>query len=96
MEVGATKLKLQAHPLNEWIKEVGADFTDEGTTQQVQITYQLDNSIEEVVFDKDMCTIVATNLLTNALKHSPEHTTVTIRTHKEAEAVSDFRMPRCW
>ena len=87
MEVGETKLKLQAHPLNEWIKEVGADFTDEGTAHQVQIAYQLDNSIEEVVFDKDMCTIVATNLLTNALKHSPEHTTVTIRTHKEEQYV---------
>ncbi|WP_307996459.1 ATP-binding protein [uncultured Bacteroides sp.] len=87
MEVGETKLKLQAHPLNEWIKEVGADFTDEGTAQQLQIAYQLDENIGEVVFDKAMCTIVATNLLTNALKHSPEHSTVTIRAHKEGEYV---------
>ena len=81
MEVGETKLKLQAYPFNSWIKEIGADFTDEGA-QEVQIDYQLDDSIKEVVFDKGMCTIVVTNLLTNALKHSPKNTTVTIRTSK--------------
>ena len=47
-----------------------------------KIDYQLDDSIKEVVFDKGMCTIVVTNLLTNALKHSPKNTTVTIRTSK--------------
>lgn len=82
MEVGETKLKLQAYPFNSWIKEIGADFTDEGAAQEVQIDYQLDDSIKEVVFDKGMCTIVVTNLLTNALKHSPKNTTVTIRTSK--------------
>ncbi|MCS2821815.1 response regulator [Bacteroides ovatus] len=82
MEVGETKLKLQAYPFNSWIKEIGADFTDEGAAREVQIDYQLDDSIKEVVFDKGMCTIVVTNLLTNALKHSPKNTTVTIRTSK--------------
>ena len=82
MEVGETKLKLQAYPLNSWIKEVGADFTDEGTAQDVQIDYQLDDNIKEMAFDKDICTIVVTNLLTNALKHSPKNTTITIRTNK--------------
>ena len=52
MEVGETKLKLQAYPFNSWIKEIGADFTDEGAAQEVQIDYQLDDSIKEVVFDK--------------------------------------------
>ena len=87
MEVGETKLKLQSYQLNPWIKETGADFVDEGTAKQVQIVYELDDSIDCVVFDKDMCTIVVTNLLTNALKHSPENTTITIRTHREESYV---------
>ena len=87
MEVGETKLKLQSWQLNAWIQEVGAEFVDEGAAQLVQIAYQLDNTIDEVTFDKSMCTIVVTNLLTNALKHSPKNTTITIRTHKEKEYV---------
>lgn len=87
MEAGETKLKLQPHRLNEWIKETGADFNDEGDTKQVKIAYQLDESIDEVIFDKEMCTIVITNLLTNAMKHSPEHTAITIRSYKTAEYV---------
>lgn len=87
MEVGETKLKLQSYQLNPWIKETGADFIDECAAKKVQIVYELDDSMDYVVFDKDMCTIVVTNLLTNALKHSPENTTITIRTHREESHV---------
>lgn len=87
MEVEETKLKLLSHPLNEWIRETGADFTDEASVQQVQIDYRLDESIGQVMFDKEMCTIIITNLLTNALKHSPANTTITLRSQREGEYV---------
>ena len=83
MEVGETKLKFQSYDLNNWIKETATDFTNEATASEVQIAYQLDETINEMVFDKDKCTIIITNLLTNALKHSPANSTITIQTHKE-------------
>ena len=42
------------------------------------IRYQLDPQIETVSFDKDKCEIILSNLLINALKHSPENTEITI------------------
>lgn len=78
MEVGESKLYLHPHPLNEWIEQVSQDFVSEGEAEQVHIRYRLDSRIGEVSFDKDKCEIVLSNLLTNALKHSPHNTTITL------------------
>ena len=78
MEVGESKLYLHPHPFNVWIEQVAQDFINEGEAEQVHIRYQLDPRIEEVSFDKDKCEIVLSNLLINALKHSPQNTTITL------------------
>lgn len=78
MEVGESKLHMQPYSFNTWIEQVSQDFANEGEAEQVHIRFQLDPRIEEVCFDKDKCEIVLSNLLTNALKHSPQSTTITI------------------
>ena len=78
MEVGESKLQIQPHILNEWLAHVSQDFISEGEAKNVQIRYQFDPHIETVYFDKDKCEIILSNLLINALKHSPQDTQITI------------------
>lgn len=80
MEVGGTKLSVQPHPLNQWIGQVVADFVSEGQAMKVDIQSSFSQEVGIVNFDKEKCEIVLNNLLSNALKHSPEQTTITIGT----------------
>lgn len=78
MEVGESKLQIQPYQLNEWLGHVSQDFVNEGEAKNVHIRYQLDPQIGTVSFDKDKCEIILSNLLINALKHSPENSEITI------------------
>lgn len=62
------------------MREVSADFVSEGEAKGIEIHYKLDEQIAEVSFDGDKCEIILTNLLINALKHSPEGTAILICT----------------
>ena len=79
MEVGESKLQTSSQPLNEWIKVTTEDFISEGESKNINLKYQLDEKISEVVFDKDKCMIIISNLLINAFKHSPQHSEVIIK-----------------
>lgn len=78
MEVGASKIDLQLHPLNEWMQNVCHDFTNEGEARDIRINCQPDERIGEVSFDAVKCETILTNFLINALKHSPEHSEIRI------------------
>ncbi|NDV60458.1 response regulator [Bacteroides sp. 519] len=78
MEVGESKLYIEPHLLNEWIEHISQDFVKEGEAEHVHIRYQLDSQIKSVSFDKDKCEIILSNLLINALKHSPQNSYITI------------------
>lgn len=80
MEVGQNRLYLQQHPLNEWIKNITEDFRYEFENKGIDIRYELDDQIKNIVFDANKCEIVLSNLLMNALKFSNENTEVTIKT----------------
>lgn len=86
MEVGESKMQIQPHPLNQWIEHVSQDFINEGEAKNVRIRYTLDPRIETVSFDKDKCETILSNLLINALKHSPENTEITITSELLPEA----------
>lgn len=80
MEVGVNKLQICPQHLNQWIQEVVAGFAGEGEARKVRFNCRLDERIVEVGFDKDKCEIILTNLLINALKHSPEDTEIVVQT----------------
>lgn len=92
MEVGESKMQIQPHPLNKWIEDVSQDFISEGEAKNVRIRYELDPRIETVSFDKDKCETILSNLLINALKHSPENTEITITSELLSEE-SRIRIP---
>ena len=85
MEVGIHNLQICPQPLNQWIQEVVAGFVGEGEARKVCFNFRLDERIAEISFDKDKCEIILTNLLINALKHSPEDTAVVVQTELLAD-----------
>lgn len=85
MEVGESKLHLQPLDINAWIEQVSQDFASEGEAEQVHITYNLAPGIGSVSFDKEKCEIILSNLLVNALKHSPKNSTINITSELTAD-----------
>ncbi len=82
MEMKETRLHMQQHILNDWLKDTADDFRWEGQERGVELVYDLDSGIGEVDFDNEKHTIILTNLLVNALKHSPAGGIITLRTEK--------------
>ncbi len=80
MEVSQATLHMQPHLLNNWLTSIANDFKNEFKAKKIQLNYNFDKTIEEVVFDGEKCEIVFSNLLMNALKFSPSDTEVSIFT----------------
>lgn len=79
MEMTMTKLDIQSYDLNRWIEEVCANFAgDENDINQIEL--QLDEKIGRVSFDKEKCIVILSNLLMNAIKHSPAQSSVRVKT----------------
>lgn len=78
LEVGEKKLKREVCSLNEWIKQVSQDFATEAQAEELGFSYQLDEAVGLVSLDKEKAEIVLSNLMMNALKHSPKGTTITL------------------
>ena len=78
METGTSNMHFELYPMNEWIENTVGDFYDEGKARGIQIVTELDPQIRAVCFDKEKCTIVLTNFLMNAIKHSPEGGTIRV------------------
>lgn len=78
METGFNTISLKKQNFNEWLENVGEEFKDECSLKNVTLIINKDYDINEFAFDKNKCTIILTNLLSNALKHSPENSTITV------------------
>lgn len=85
MEMTQEKLNVGTYPLNEWIREVGGDFAYEEQERNIHLKYELDDRIGQVDFDKEKHLIVLTNLIINALKHSPKNSDITVRTELSSD-----------
>lgn len=80
MEVEQSKLKLKSYLLSDWIKEIASDFKYEEEERHVTFVYELSSDIEYVPFDSEKHMIILTNLIVNALKHSPLNSKIILRT----------------
>lgn len=85
METGYNALVLKEQDFNSWLQDVCTDFKDECSIKNITLTVNTDNEIGKLSFDKNKCTIVITNLLSNALKHSPENTSITVTSQLNKE-----------
>lgn len=80
IEEGASSLNLASRDLGEWIEHVVSGFRDEAKGRGINLVTKFDKNATSLSFDDDKCQIVLSNILMNALKHSPADTTITVAT----------------
>lgn len=85
MEVGHSSITLTPYLLNDWLRDVVKDFEMETSFRDIQICYLLDYRIGKVSFDANKCETIVTNLLSNALKYSPDHTEIRIMSELDSD-----------
>jgi signal transduction histidine kinase len=79
-----TKIALR---LDEVVRETLAIMQPAAKKKRIRLVEQGNGQIPPVAADKSLITQVLTKLLDNAIRYSPERTTVTVSTMLEAEAV---------
>lgn len=80
IEEGAAKLNATPVDINEWVGGVAKDFKDEMEGRNIELKLDMSPSLTQVPIDADKLINVLTNMLINAMKHSPNDTTVTVGT----------------
>ena len=73
--------------LDELVKETIAGMQTVAKKRRIRLVEQPTGRLPPVAADKSMITQAVKNLVSNAIKYSPERTTVTVSTSLEAEAV---------
>jgi signal transduction histidine kinase len=73
--------------LDEVVKETIASMQKDARKRRIRLVEQPTQRLPPVAADKSMITQAVKNLLNNAIKYSPERTTVTVSTALEAETV---------
>jgi two-component system phosphate regulon sensor histidine kinase PhoR len=73
--------------LDEVVKETVASLQPSAKKKRIRLVEQPNQRLPPVSADKSLISQVVRNLVSNALKYSPERTTVTVSTALEAEAV---------
>lgn len=80
MEVGQSTLHVQSIQLDKWAEQLISDFKPEASVRGITLVYQPEPEIQTLCFDKEKCTTILTNLLINALKYTPDESTISIST----------------
>ena len=78
MEVGQSTLHAQNVALDEWVKQLTGDFEPEAAARNITLAYHPDPQVQTLCFDKEKCITILTNLLINALKYTPDNSTITV------------------
>jgi signal transduction histidine kinase len=73
--------------LDQIVRETVANLQPTAKKKRIRLVEQPNQTIPPVAADKSLISQAVTNLVTNAIKYSPERTTVTVSTALEAEAV---------
>src|SRR5260370_35650850 len=79
-----TKIALR---VDEAARETMATMQPIAKKKRIRLVEQGNGSIPPVAADKSLITQVITKLLDNAIRYSPERTTITVSTALEADAV---------
>lgn len=87
METGNTRLKIESLDFNKWVVETTSDITNEEKEAGINIITELDPEIGYVDFDRQKCDTVMTNILMNAIKHSNQGDTITLKTELREDMV---------
>jgi CheY-like chemotaxis protein/AraC-like DNA-binding protein len=82
MEVGKSRLKIEATDAYRWIMEVTSDIIDEEKAENIDIDVNVDPEASDIWIDRQKCETVMTNILMNAIKHSQSGDKISIRAER--------------
>lgn len=82
-EQGHIKLKAGAHNLSDFVYENYLLFVEYATKKGVSLQFEKEADLPEVWYDTKQMQKVLNNLLSNALKHTPEKGAITLRVKQE-------------
>ncbi len=84
IEFGQRAPKREAFQIEDTIKQVASMIQPKLSDKNITLKTDLPGNLPKVDADKDLMTQVFINLITNAVKYSPEGTTVTITAREDA------------
>lgn len=79
---------IERHNINRWVRSVAAYFEDEIQSRNLSLRLDLDPNLGSVDIDANKCYIVISNIMLNAIKVSPDGSTITIGTRNLDETFS--------
>ena len=93
LETGKLKLEVADGNLTGFIRSIVLSFLSLAESKKIQYSYKLEESSTETYFDEDKIEKILTNLLSNALKFTPEGGSILVSFQyiREQGPGSDFR-----
>ncbi len=85
LEAGRMKLNMQANDINEIVEEVHETMDLSAKEKGVNFSIELDDNLPKASFDRDKIIQVLTNLVSNAIKFTPEHGRVSVAARCRSE-----------
>lgn len=82
-EVYSSRLYIAEYELNNYIKEIYNIFQAYATIRHITFRYESNFSYMNVWFDKEKMDSILKNILSNALKYTPEHGEILISVHDQ-------------
>jgi signal transduction histidine kinase len=73
--------------INPLVKEALQHFSEPSRSKNIRIKTVLNNSIDPIIGDSDNILRIMDNLISNAIKYSPKHSTVIISTVQSADKI---------
>jgi PAS domain S-box-containing protein len=88
LSAGKMRLRLEARPPGPVVEEAYTTMLPQAAKSQVDLSLDLETNLPAVVCDADRIVQVLTNLLSNALKFTPEGGRVRLSVHRRAEQLA--------
>lgn len=82
IEANGEKLIVQETNLNEWIREVCDDFQLELEATHIVLSFDLDEHIGTIGYDRNKCKIILSNFIMNALKYASDGNMIRVKTER--------------
>ena len=80
VQSGAITVEKVSRDFNEWARECAGTFADEATMRSMPIVFKPDTAAGTVDMDVELCQVVFSNMMINALKHNRKGLPITVRT----------------
>lgn len=87
IEEGSATLYAEPVDYNDWVARIAEDFREELSSKNITLNIVLDKAINETDIDSSKLENVLTNILINAVKHTPEGGEITVGTILQSDGM---------